>query len=480
MPESKPTPPLLLAEDVRAPLWERLFAAVERYVASVDSLPVAPPLDPGAIRSLLAPFDFREPLDPLAALDFAIEGLSRDQVHTPHPRYFGLFNPAPSTMGIAADALVAAFNPQLAAWSHSPLAAEIERHLVCAFGARFGYDPAQVDGVFASGGAEANHTAMLCALTHAFPRFAREGLRSLPAQPVFYISGQSHHSLLKAARLCGLGTDAAREVPVDAALRLDPECLDAQIRRDRDAGFAPFLVAATAGTTNAGVVDPLAAIAAVAREAGLWCHVDAAWGGAAVLVPEWKGLLDGIERADSITFDAHKWLSVPMAAGMFLTRHRNILERTFRIATDYMPSDAAGLDIADPYQRSIQWSRRFTGLKVFLSLAVAGWDGYAAAIRRQAEMGNLLRRELAAAGWEIVNTTELPVVCFVDGQGRSAEFLQAVAGGVVRSGAAWISTTRLRPDLPVLRACITNYRTGPEDIAALVQALDAARAQSRI
>lgn len=463
---------LLLDAESRARLWGRLIEAIEDYARRVGTARVAPELDPQALRAELARFDFRAPLDPLAAVDFAVEQLWRGQVHTPHPRYFGLFNPAPATMGIAADCLAAAFNPQLAAWSHNPFAAEVEQHLVRAFGGRFGYDPARTDGVFASGGAEANHTAILCALTHVFPEFARRGVRGLAAQPALYVSGQSHHSLLKASRLCGLGTDAVREIEAGADLRMDAVALAAQIREDRRAGLAPFLVAATAGTTNAGIIDPLPEVARVAASERLWFHVDAAWGGGAALAPELRPLLDGIEQADSITFDAHKWLSAPMGAGIFLTRHTDILSHTFRVATEYMPRDADGLDIVDPYTHSMQWSRRFIGLKVFLALAVAGWEGYAEAIRHQSAMGDLLRAELRAAGWEIVNRTPLPVVCFADPGGASAE---AIARRIVTSGRAWISTTRLRGREAVLRACITNYRTQPEDVRALVEALEAAR-----
>jgi glutamate/tyrosine decarboxylase-like PLP-dependent enzyme len=364
---------------------------------------------------------------------------------------------------------------------------EVERHLIRTIGERVGYAASSVDGTFTSGGAEANHTAMLAALTHAFPEFARSGVRGLAGRPVCYASAESHHSLLKAARVCGLGLEALRVVPVDAGLRLDPASLAELIRRDRAAGDLPFLVVATAGTTNAGVIDPLAEVADVAAEEGLWYHVDAAWGGAAALVPELRPLLAGIERADSFTFDAHKWLSVPMAAGLFVTRHPEILERTFRIETAYMPKEAQGLDVADPHMRSLQWSRRFIGLKVFLSLLVAGWEGYAAALRHQTTMGELLRRELEAAGWEIVNRTELPVVCFVPagltasvtagGPEGEAAAVAAVAREVVASGEAWLSTTRLGGDRAALRACITSYRTSPEDVRALVRVLGEARAQ---
>jgi glutamate/tyrosine decarboxylase-like PLP-dependent enzyme len=489
-----------LAPAARQGLWRRVMETVERYIESVDEAAVSPELDPEGLRALLTPVDFREPMDPLEAVGFVADGLWQHQVHTPHPRYFGLFNPTPTTLGIAADTLVAAFNPQLAAWAHSPFAVEVEQHVIRSLGERVGYAPSSVDGTFTSGGAEANHTAVLAALTHAFPDFARGGVRGLVGQPTLYVSAESHHSLLKAARVCGLGSEALRTIPVDADLRLDTTALAEQIRRDRAAGELPFLVVATAGTTNAGVIDPLAAVGEVAAAEGLWFHVDAAWGGAAALVPELRPLIAGIEVADSFTFDAHKWLSVPMAAGLFVTRHRGILERTFRIETAYMPKEAQGLEVVDPHMRSLQWSRRFIGLKVFLSLMVAGWEGYAEALRHQTAMGELLRRELTAAGWEVVNRTELPVICFVPGgmgaagpkgvpgspgaagrqddtEGAAADIVATIAREVVASGEAWISTTRLGGERPALRACITSYRTGPEDVRALIGVLEEARAR---
>lgn len=469
---------LLLEENERAVLWRQLTETIENHINRVSELPVAPEIDAAEIRLRLASFDFTEPLAPLDALDFAVKNLTEFQVHTTHPRYFGLFNPAPTTMGIAADALVAAFNPQLAAWSHSPFAAEVEQHLIRAFAVRFGYDALNADGTFCTGGAEANHTALIAALVRHFPNFENEGLRGLEKQPVFYVSSQSHHSLVKAARFCGLGTDAVREIKTDAQFRMSVDDLGEQIRQDRADGYAPFFVAATAGTTNAGTVDDLAATAEIAARENLWFHVDAAWGGAAVFVPELKTVLSGIERADSITFDAHKWLSVPMGAGIFLTRHHEILYRACRITTDYMPRDAAGFNVADPFAHSLQWSRRFIGLKVFLSLAVAGWKGYKETIRHQTAMGELLRGELEKNDWEIVNQTPLPVICFRDRKffGNNEElYLNALAEKIVSSGAAWISTTRLTPTIPVLRACITNYRTQEKDVKNLVEELCQAR-----
>lgn len=465
---------LLLAPEERQEVWRRLVDAIERYLREVAAAPVAGQVDAAEVRARLAGWDFARPVTPDVALDFAIDSLWRYQVHTPHPRYFGLFNPAPTTMAIAAEALVAAFNPQLAAWSHSPFAAEVEQHLVRSLAGRFGYDPARAEGTFTSGGAEANLTAVSVALLRAFPEVGRRGLLALRVRPSIYLSTQAHHSFVKAARLAGLGTDAVREVAVDGALRMRLDDLAARLAADRAEGHAPFLVVATAGSTAAGAIDPLAKLAEMAEREGVWLHVDAAWGGAAALLPELRPALAGIERASSITFDPHKWLSMPMGAGLFLTRHPGVLERTFRVTTGYMPRAAgqpAGQQApADPYSHSPQWSRRFTGLKLFLSLAVAGWEGYAASLRRQVALGDRLRQGLIAHGWTVINETPLPIVCFHRGAAGQATQLEAVAADLVASGAAWISTVKLDSET-ALRACITNHRTTAADVDALIDAV---------
>ena len=475
MPHStceRPWSALLLPAAVRRRLWQKVADAVEKYTEEVARGRVTPELAVDRLRESLSRFTFSAPVPPEEAIDFVTSGLTEYQTHTPHPRYFGLFNPAPATMGIVADTLVASFNPQLAAWSHSPLAVEMELHTIRALGAKFGYRADETDGTFCSGGMEANHTAALTALTSAFPKFAEGGTQAIAGRPKLYVSAESHHSFLKAARMCGLGTRAVRHIAVDRSLRMRPDALVQAIEQDRSTGARPFLIAATAGTTNAGVIDPLQQCGHIARRYGLWYHVDAAWGGGAAFVPETRSLLEGIEAADSITFDAHKWLSVPMGSGVYLTRHRDILDRTFRVQTAYMPREASDLDIVDPHLHTMQWSRRFTGLKVFLSMAVAGEEGYARALRHQTAMGNLLRTRLVSNGWHIENETPLPVVCFTDPGGADPH---QIAMRVVRSGEAWISTTVLAGSKTVLRACITNYRTTPEDISALIQSLGRAR-----
>jgi glutamate/tyrosine decarboxylase-like PLP-dependent enzyme len=476
-----PSRSLGLDSNTRIALWNTVVATIESYWQTVDQLPVSPSLNVESIRRTAESFTFERPLAADAAIRVVASELLNGQVHTPHPQYFGLFNPAPTAMSIAADTLTAAFNPQLAAWSHSPLAVEIEQHVVRSIAEKFGLPAGQVDGVFTSGGAEANQTALLAALAHRWPQIATGGLRGLREEPIFYVSSEGHHSFLKAARAAGLGANSLRQINVSEDLQLDVPSLRAAFQRDRAAGYTPFLLIATAGTTSAGIVDPLPDLVRLAREEELWLHVDAAWGGAAALVPELQSVLEGIEFADSITFDPHKWLSLSMGAGMFLTRHPEILSRLFTLQTAYMPKQGSGLPVIDPFVHSIQWSRRFIGLKLFLTLAVAGWGGYAAAIRHQTAMGNCLRKRLAENNWKIVNRTPLPVICFTDGEAEwDYRTCQHVADEVIASGEAWISTIQLgQQKQPALRACITNYRTEPRHIEALLTALNRVRQSGR-
>lgn len=463
---------LLFDGDERAEVWRSVVAAIEAYADDVGRGAVLAASD-DAVRAAIARFDFGAPMAPAAAIGAIASAMRAGQVHPAHPRYFGLFNPAPTTMGIAASALVAAYNPQLATRSHAPFAVDVERRLVREIGARFGF--ADAEGAFTSGGAEANTTALLCALSHAHPEHARGGVRALASSPAIYASVEAHHSLEKAARACGLGSDAVRRVAVDAAQRMKPGALREAIAKDRAAGLSPLLVVATCGTTSAGAIDPLDAIAAIVEKERAWLHVDAAWGGLAALVPELGAAIAGIERADSITFDAHKSLGAPMGAGMYLSRHAGRLAETFRASAEYMPRDAS----LDPYASSMQWSRRFAGLALFASLAAAGWDGYAAALREQVALADALRGRIASTGWRVVNDTPLPIVCFVDAtrdDGASGRFLDGVARAVARSAHAWISLTRLANTGRALRACVTGFATTRADVDALADALDAARA----
>lgn len=462
-----------LDKEKRLQAWIFLSEALESYLEQIGAHQVTPNTDISVIHDILRSYTFEAPKPPLETIGQAFRGLVHHQMQVAHPSYFGLFNPAPTSMGIIADTLVATFNPQLATWSHSPFAVEVEKHLIKQLGLQFGYLEGKIDGTFTSGGAEANHTALLTALNSKFPEFLSKGAVALEKQPVFYISSESHHSFLKAARISGLGNQSIRAIPVTDELKMNIGLLKEQIQQDREAGLAPFMVVATAGTTNAGVIDPISAIAEIAKSEGLWFHLDGAWGGAGVLLPEWSHLFKGSERADSITIDAHKWFSVPMGAGIFLTCHPKVLGETFATKTDYMP-DEHSVNI-DPYSHSIQWSRRFIGLKLFLSLAVAGWDGYRETFRHQIELGELLRERLEQNGWSLLNETELPVVCFGDESDRSEAFLKSIEKEIHESGKAWLSTTRLGGEGFALRACITNYKTQADHIHQLVKLLNETR-----
>jgi glutamate/tyrosine decarboxylase-like PLP-dependent enzyme len=232
------------------------------------------------------------------------------------------------------------------------------------------------------------------------------------------------------------------------------------------------MIVGTAGTTAAGVVDPLPAIGAFSKSTGLWFHADAAWGGAAVISPALRHHLAGIELADSITCDAHKWLSVPMGAGMFFCRHRESVAQAFRSDVTYMPGKTARQlgDAAvtfDPLTHSAQWSRRFLGLKLFMTLGERGETGYAEMIEHQARMGDLLRDRLTANGWRIVNSTPLPVICFT----RDGLMPTVLLAELRDKQIAWMSEATIA-GTPVIRACITSFKTTERDIELVVNEMN--------
>jgi glutamate/tyrosine decarboxylase-like PLP-dependent enzyme len=428
---------------------------------------VVPTLDISSFQGELARFDFGTPRQFDEVLRWTIAQLEHGVVHVTHPRYFGLFNPAPTFPAQCADRIAAVFNPQLATWRTSPAAVEIERHVIRSVAQRAGLPP-EAGGHFTTGGAEANYTALLCALGRAHPAFAAEGARAFTGPPVFYASKDSHLAWLKIAHQAGIGRAAAHFVATDGSGRMDPNVLREMIGADRAQGCVPVMVVATAGTTNAGMIDPLEECAEIARREGLWCHVDAAWGGALIASDRLRGTLAGIERADSVTIDAHKWLATTMGCGMFLTAHAPVLSSAFRVSASYMPSNDPGLD---PYLTSVQWSRRFLGLRLFLSLAAAGWRGYGEHVERSIALADLLEEKLRARGWSIANASPLALLCIDPGSGRAAA--RSIVERVVASGRAWISTA-IFEGREVIRACVTHGETRADDVAELVDALEKA------
>src|SRR5277367_2204670 len=279
---------------------EQLQQEYERVQADLADGPILPSVTVDEIRSYLASqYHFQKELPLDDVIQDAERMLRSWQVQVTHPRYLGLFNPAVTLPSVVAETLVAIYNSQLANWRTSPAGNEIERHTLGWLAGKFGL-PEDTIATFNSGGTEANLSAVTVALSHAFPEYGEHGLRSLSASPSLYLTGEAHHGFNKIAHMTGIGRRALRLVKTDRRLKLDVESLRRQVRQDREDGWAPFLVVGTAGTTAAGVIDPLSEIAQFCHDEHLWFHADAAWGGAAILSPALKEHLAGIEQADSI------------------------------------------------------------------------------------------------------------------------------------------------------------------------------------
>ena len=443
------------------------FEALESLIA--DGL-IVPHVTAGEIRAYLGSrFDFKQamPLDEVVA--DVEQMLQTWQVQVTHPRYFGLYNPSVTLASVVADTLVAMYNSQLANWRTSPAANEMERHTLAWLAEKFAL-PTDSIATFTSGGSEANLSAVVVALTHAFPEYGEHGLRSLSGDPTIYLTEETHHGFNKIAHMAGLGRRNLRIVATDSSLKMNVDELSRRVAEDRKSGLLPFMVIGTAGTTATGIIDPLPEIGHFSKEQNLWFHADAAYGGSAVVSPSLKHWLAGIEAADSITCDAHKWLSVPMGCGIFFCRHRDSVAQAFRSDVTYMPAKPVGEEPSttfNPLTHSAQWSRRFIGLKLFMALAEKGEAGYAAMLEHQVRMGNLLRGLLAASGWRIVNSTPLPVICFTrDGLVPSQLLAQLREHQI-----AWMSDAQVG-GVPVVRACITSFRTTERDIEWVVSEMN--------
>ncbi len=434
--------------------------------ADIADGPILPVVTAEEIRTYLASrYDFHQTL-PLEEVVIDVEKMLRTwQVQVTHPRYFGLFNPSVTLASVVADTLVAMYNSQLANWRTSPAANEIERYTLGWLAEKFGLPRTSI-ATFTSGGTEANVSAVVVALTRAFPDYGEHGLRHLNATPSIYLTAEAHHGYNKIAHMTGLGRRALRVIATGSDLKMDLNELRRCVAEDRNNGFLPFMVIGTAGTTAAGIIDPLPEIAQFCREEGLWFHVDAAWGGSAILAPSLKHYLDGIGEADSITCDAHKWLSVTMGCGMFFCRYPDTVAEAFRADVSYMPGKKVG-PVFDPYTNSAQWSRRFIGLKLFMTLAQLGEAGYAEMIEHQTRMGDVLRDALRASGWSILNSTPLPLVCFTREGLVPSEFLASLH----KKQIAWMSEARVG-NIPVVRACITSFRTAEKDIHWVVSEMN--------
>jgi aromatic-L-amino-acid decarboxylase len=451
-----------VAEGIRTDDW--LTRQLAQALGRVTQGPVMPTADMPGFRQELAALDFATPVAAQELLDWIIKQLEVGTVHMTHPRYFGLFNPAPTAPAQWADRIAGAFNPQLASSGSSPVPVEIEAHVIQALAGRAGLPPETV-GHFTTSGSEANYTSLVCALTHANPNFGNDGVRAFAGPVAFYTSAECHPAWTKIAHQAGVGRRAVRLVATDGAGRMDARALERAVQADRARGIVPVLVAATAGTTGGGMIDPLHACADIAVANGAWFHVDAAWGGAALSSDRLRSLLAGIERSDSLTIDAHKWFATTMGCGMFITRHAAVLSEAFRVAADFMPSNAAS---TDPYLNSVQWSRRFLGLRLFLSLGVAGWQGVAEHVERAVEVVAQVKERLVARDWTVANDSSLAVLCVEPpAAGPGA---RDIVRRTLASGRAWVARSTFE-GREVIRICATHGQTSLADVEELVRVL---------
>jgi glutamate/tyrosine decarboxylase-like PLP-dependent enzyme len=460
----------------RCDLGYKVIDRINEYYASLPDGPVQPPLD-RRIRRRGTSHMPEYGQDPSAVLDEILNELIDGGFHTASANYFGLQNPTPTYVSVLGEALAAALNPQLASLVHSDIPSQIERETVRWVGDRVGWEGA-FDGTFTSGGSEANFTALALALAAQFPNVIENGVAALGERPVLYCTAEAHHSLDKAAGLLGLGRSALRRIPVTTAIQLDVRRLEAQIAQDKADGLAPYCAVATAGTTGSGAVDDIDAIAEICRRHGLWLHVDGAYGAALVLSERHRHLIRGIEHADSITMDPHKWLATSMSAGMVLTTHPDTLRQVFATGNSYMPS-AADWARLDNFDLGLQWSRRMNSLKFWLTLRVHGRSAYEELFDHQLGLARDFTDWVrGSAEFELAAPTMLTSIIFrVRLPSASEAEIKAanedLVRDITRDGRRYISAASVG-GRSVIRVLLISYLSEARHLADLKEALIAA------
>lgn len=407
------------------------------------------------------------PLDDLAAHLRRV--VFDESMYPGHPGFVGYISGAGTVPGAAADLIAAGLNQNTGGWRLSPAASEIERHLVRWFAERIGM-PEGTAGYITTGGAMVNFIALALARTHhAGWNVRAEGMRAGP-QLAVYVSSEVHDTVDRAAQMLGLGDTGIRHIDTDAGLRMDTTRLRTAIDDDLAAGIRPIAVVGSAGTTGTGAVDPLDAIADVCAERNIWFHVDGAYGGAAALTDALRPLFTGIERADSVGFDPHKWLYTPMAGACLLVRDQALLEEAFAVHATYIVDDDAhtgwGTDI---YTLSPHFSRSFAALKIWVSLLAHGWDAYERRISHDVDLARYLH-EVAGAHPELEPMTEpgLSITCFrfvpadLGGRPEADPYLDKLNERLMfdlQLGGRVFPSNAIVGGRFALRSCIVNFRT---------------------
>jgi aromatic-L-amino-acid decarboxylase len=467
------------AERARALLGDSA-GLVEELLATLRERPVGRRQSAAEVRAAVLRTVPDEPLPDAELLSHLRSLVLERSTLTGHPRFMAYISGAGTVPGVAADLVAAALNANVGGWFLSPAATEIE----LALGRFFAQDvfglPETAGGYVTSGGAMANFVALKAARDHGAGWDVRaEGLSAQP-QLALYLSAETHVVSERAADMLGLGRAGARRVPVDSGYRLDVAALREAIHRDRAAGIVPVAVVATAGTVNTGAIDPLDEIADLCAGEGLWLHVDAAYGGPALLADDLRPLFRGIERADSIAFDPHKWLYTPLTGGFVVARDLARLAEAFDFAdVAYVHQDKEwtqqGVDLG---RFGPQFSRGFWALKIWLSLLAHGRRAYARRISHDAALARYLGELVEERDeFELCAPVGLSITCFRyvppglgAHPGRDAyldRLNERLMAEIQADGRAYCSNAVLGGRF-VLRACIVNFRTEAEDVEALL------------
>ena len=398
--------------------------------------------------------------DPEEVLERALRDVLPYAGRIDHPRFFAFIPSSPTWASFLAHVLTSGFNVFQGTWLESAGPSQVELVVIDWFREWLGM-PETASGLFTSGGSAATLNAMVAA-RHAAGN--GDGL-------VLYESDQCHASVHRAAHICGFREDSLRHVPTDDHYRLDVAALARMVHRDRSEGRIPFMVSANAGATNTGAIDPLDAIADLCEREGLWFHVDAAYGGFAVLDEATRPALKGIERGDSVVLDPHKWLFQPYETGCLMVRDPAVLRDAFRIMPEYLQDADMSLEHVNFADRGLQLSRSFRALRVWMSVQMFGLDEFRIVIGRALELAREADAYIRESPrLELLSPASLGVVCYrYHPPGIEPAALDSlnrdIQGEIVESGFAMVSSTRLRGAYS-LRLCILNYRSTWEDVRA--------------
>lgn len=408
---------------------------------------------------------------PLAAvIDEMVEKVYRHRAQADHRRFFA-FVPGPSSpLSAIGDLLTAFYNPHAGNWLESSGPSRIEQKLVGWLASRLGF-PATCGGLFVSGGSMANLTALVAARDQRLPLSER-------AKGVAYVSEQTHSSVAKGLKIIGFLPDQIRRIKCDDRFRLDVDELAAAVADDRSNGRIPFAVIASAGTTNTGSIDPLPAIRSLCDREGLWMHVDGAYGASIAISARYRHLLDGIERADSVSWDGHKWLFQTYGCGVVLVRDKAHLSASFHTRPEYLRDTETEEGQVNFWDFGAELTRPARGLKLWLTLQVAGSDAMASAVEHGFELARWAEDELGKhAGWEIVTPAQLAIVNFRYApagwpRSKTDALNKAIAQRSLREGFATVLTTELHART-VLRICAIHPDATEEDMRETVRRLNA-------